>query len=172
MKKDELLGKIEELFYEKTFKEISLDMIAKHLDIKKASLYYYFASKENLIESLIDFSFENYKNFIKKISEWNSKDFVKEFIEFPAKNKNVFSIINQNWYCENSEMKKLLKTRQLEIFTIINIYFAEKYSFSKEKTFLLLSIMEDISKRKCIYWECPINTPDILKEIYNTFKIN
>jgi AcrR family transcriptional regulator len=69
MKKEELLGKIEELFYEKTFKEISLDTIAKHLEIKKASLYYYFSSKETLIEALIDFSFENYKNFIKKISE-------------------------------------------------------------------------------------------------------
>ncbi len=171
MKKEELLAKIEELFYEKTFKEISLDTIAKHLEIKKASLYYYFSSKETLIEALIDFSFENYKTFIKKISGWDAKNFIKEFIEFPAKNKNVFSIINQNWYCENSDMKKMLKTRQLEIFSIINSYFFEKANFSKEKTFLLLSIMEDISKRKCIYGECPINTNDILKEIYNTFNI-
>ncbi|MDD5213449.1 MAG: TetR/AcrR family transcriptional regulator [Candidatus Gracilibacteria bacterium] len=171
MKKEELLGKIEELFYEKTFKEISLDTIAKHLEIKKASLYYYFSSKETLIEALIDFSFENYKAFIEKISEGNTRNFVKEFIEFPAKNKNVFSIINQNGYCENSDMKKMLKTRQLEIFSIINSYFFENANFSKEKTFLLLSIMEDISKRKCIYGECPINTNDIVAEIYNTFNI-
>lgn len=171
MEKRELLSKIEPLFYDKTFKEISLDMIAKKLEIKKASLYYYFSSKEDLLYSLISFSFDNYKNFIDEISKKSEKDFITNFIEFPSKNKNMFSIISQTGYCENNEMKISLKTRQLEIFSIIHSFFHKNLGFSKEKTFLLLSLMEDISKRKCIYWECPINTQDLMKEIFNTFNI-
>lgn len=169
MNKNELLAKIEPLFYEKTFKEISLDIISKHLEMKKASLYYYFSSKENLIEELVNYSFNNYKNFIVELCNKDWKNWVEEFLNYSKDSKNIFSIINQNWYCENDEMKKLLKTRQLEIFSIINLYFSEKYSFSTEKSFLLLSILEDISKRKCIYWECPINNEKLLDEIYQLF---
>jgi len=96
MEKLELLSIIEPMFYDKTFKEISLDMIAKKLDMKKASLYYYFPSKEILLQELINFSLEIYKNNIIKLTKKSPKDFIKDFIAFPKQNKNLFSIINQS----------------------------------------------------------------------------
>lgn len=171
MEKHELLAIIEPMFYDKTFKEISLDMIWKKLDMKKASLYYYFPSKEKLLEELIIFSKEIYKENIINLTKKSPKDFVKEFIAFPKKNKNLFSIINQSWYCDNEQMKEILKSWQKEILSIINLYFKEKLDFSDEKVFILLSIMEDISKKRCIYWECPMDIEKITNEIYLIFNI-
>lgn len=90
MNKNELLAKIEPLFYEKTFKEISLDIIAKHLEMKKASLYYYFSSKENLIEELVNYSFNNYKNFIVELCNKDWKNWVEEFLNYSKDSKIFF----------------------------------------------------------------------------------
>jgi AcrR family transcriptional regulator len=49
MTKQEILEKIEPLFFQKSFKEISMQEIADTLEMKKASLYYHFPSKESLI---------------------------------------------------------------------------------------------------------------------------
>ena len=59
-------------------------------------------------------------------------------------------------------MREILKSWQTEILSIINLYFKEKLDFSDEKVFILLSIMEDISKKRCIYWECPMDIEKII----------
>jgi AcrR family transcriptional regulator len=95
MKKELGLGKLEKLFYEKTFSDVSRQNIANFLNIKKSSVYYYFPSKEKLIKEVLNYSFDNYKTFIENIPTNNLKNLIYDFIEFPNKSKNLFSIIAQ-----------------------------------------------------------------------------
>ncbi len=171
MEKKEVLKIIEPIFYDKTFKEVSMQELANTLKIKKSSLYYYFPSKDKLQEELISYSFEIYLDFIKKITNNNDlKNFIKEFIYYPSKSKNIFSLINQNWYCENQKLKELVSDMQNTIFVIIYEAFRTKYKLNQEKVFILLSILENISKKKCIFWNCPFDLDKIILEIDELFK--
>lgn len=169
MEKIEILEKLEPLFYEKPFKNVSMQEVAKLLDIKKASLYYYFPSKELLLQEVINFSFMNYIKFIEFILSKKLDKFTEEFIKYPKKSKNIFSIINQNWYCENDELKKNIQEKQKIIFEMIKTKLKKNYDFSTEKTFLFLSLLEEVSRKKCIFWNCPFDLDKLIKEINKTF---
>lgn len=170
MEKIEILEKLEPLFYEKPFKNVSMQEVADILEIKKASLYYYFPSKNILLEEVINFSFENYLTFIDKILSKDLKKFIDEFIKFPKKSKNVFSIINQNWYCEDITLKDNIQEKQKLVFEKISSHLKKNYSFSKEKTFLFLSMLEDLSRKKCIFWNCPFDLDKLIDEIVKIMK--
>lgn len=169
MKKIEILEKLEPLFYEKPFKNVSMQEIAELLDIKKASLYYYFPSKEVLLQEIINFSFMNYMRFIELTLTKKLDKFTEEFIKFPKKSKNIFSIINQNWYCESDELKKNIQEKQKIIFEMIKTKLKKNHDFSTEKTFLFISLLEEVSRKKCIFWNCPFDLDKLIKEINRTF---
>ncbi|NUM58006.1 MAG: hypothetical protein HUU56_05200, partial [Bdellovibrionaceae bacterium] len=52
------------------------------------------------------------KNIIKKWNENNFQELLKKFLDFPEKNKNIFSIINQNGYEENDEISQIIEEKQ------------------------------------------------------------
>jgi len=170
MKKQEILSQIEILFYNKTFKEVSLQNIADLLWIKKASLYYYFPSKDDLQEELIEYSFNNYSLFIDEILKKDLKTFIEEFIYFPTKSKNLFSIINQKEYCKNKKLVEKLNNKKNIILSKISDNLKAKYNFSEEKSFIFISLLEDIWRKKCIFGECPINIKKVIDETYEIFK--
>ncbi len=169
MEKLDILEKLEPLFYDKPFKNVSLQEIADILEIKKASLYYYFPSKEDLLIDMVNYSFENYLSFIEEILDKKLEKFIEDFIKYPKKSNNIFSIINQNWYCENDLLRKNIQEKQKIIFEIIKVKLKEKYEFKEEKTFLLLSLLEDLSRKKCIFWNCPFDLDKLIKEITKLF---
>jgi AcrR family transcriptional regulator len=86
MTKKDILKRIEELFYEKSFKEVSMQNIANEIGMKKASLYHHFSSKDILIKDVLDESFLCYLNFIKDIiTQWkddNFQDLLQSFLDF------------------------------------------------------------------------------------------
>jgi len=169
MTKKEIIKKIEKLFYNKSFANVSMQDIAVELWMKKASLYYHFLSKDDILKEVIEQSFQEYNNFINKIIILDLWDFIKSFLYYPEKNKNLFSIINQNWYCENTKLKGEVMLKQKQILQNISSNLKQKYNFSVEKSFLLISILEDIWRKKCIFWSCPIDSDMLLKEIQNLF---
>ena len=169
MKNIDLLTKIEFLFYTKTFREVSLDDIAKELWIKKASLYYHFASKKVLQKEVLDFSFDNFKKFIQNLPKDNLENFINDFIRFPRESKNLFSIINQNWYCSDPDFKKDIEKKQKKIFNTLKVFLKDNYWFDEEKSFLFLSLLESINNKKCIFGKCPIKTESLITQIYNIF---
>jgi AcrR family transcriptional regulator len=63
MAKD-IIQKIESLFWENTFSDVSMDEVALKLGMKKASLYYHFTSKEVMFMEVLNYSYEKYKKFI------------------------------------------------------------------------------------------------------------
>lgn len=72
--KTPLLDKIEILFFENAFAEVSMDDVAKNLDMKKASLYYHFPSKESMFIDVLDSSFKKYKKYIHEIFDEKNLD--------------------------------------------------------------------------------------------------
>lgn len=173
MTKKEILQKIENLFYYKDFKSVSMQDISNEIDMKKASLYYHFPSKEDLIIEVIQESFLEYLNFVETIIDrWDDTNFLtllQEFLSFPEENKNIFSIINQNWYTQNDVISENIKQKQKIIFDTIYRAMSIKNWFSKEKTFLFLTLIHQIWKKETSYWLCEIDNLRVLNEIENLF---
>ena len=99
----------------------------------------------------------------------NFKELLIDFIKYPTKNKNLFSIINQNWYCDNEIIIKNLESKQKIIFDTIHSEFNKQLWFNKEKTFLFMSLVHNIWKKQCIYWQCEIDENKLVNEIEKLF---
>lgn len=56
-KRKQIYDALEELMSDVPFKEISVDLIAQKANIGKGSIYYYFESKDEILESLIERSY-------------------------------------------------------------------------------------------------------------------
>ena len=178
MTREEIIKKIENMFYYKTFKEVSMQDIANEIGIKKASLYYYFPSKEEILKEVIEDSFKEFLDFIKSLMDlWEKnvsnpevlKKLIHDFVNYPETSKNLFSIINQNWYCDNKEIIELITNKEKIIFDNISTKFNEILWFSNERTFLFMSVLHDIWRKKCIYGKCNMQIEVIIDELYNIF---
>ncbi len=169
MRKEVILEKLEKIFYEKSFSDVSMQYIANYLDIRKASVYYYFSSKERLIKDVLNYSFDNYKIFIKNLPTNNLKNLIYDFIKFPNKSKNVFSVITQKWYCNKQELKDIIQEKQKDILELLYLNLITNYKFSKEKSFLFISLLDDLSKKRCIFGDCDMNIKSLINEIIKIF---
>ncbi len=165
MTKKEILDKLEILFFEKTYNEVSMQDVANILEMKKPSLYYHFESKETMFSEVLENSFSKYFKFLQEITDLELDIFIKKFLHFPQETKNLFSVINQNWYCENPLFKTYVIEKQKQAFWILEESFFNKYNFSKEKTFILVSLLDDIWRKKCIFWKCPLSLEKVILEV-------
>lgn len=170
MEKTEILSKIEILVFKNAFQDITMLQIAEKLGIKKASLYYYFASKNDIQKEVIAFSYEKYKTFIEELfHSKNKKKIIEWFFKYAKNEKNVFMQINQNGYCTNEEIINDVKEKNKEIFHIVKKSMKENFDFNKEKSFLFFSILQDICIKKCIFWECEIKENKLTEEMISIF---
>lgn len=173
MNKQEILQKIEPLFYERSYKEVSLQDIADIFNIKKASLYYYFPSKQDLFISVLEYSFNEYLWFINNlISRWNENNFqelLNEFLNFPENKKNLFSKISLNWYRDENEILNFIQKKQKIIFDTIHDAFEKKSCCSKEKTYLLMILINQSFNKSWAYGMCDIDSKKISIEIEKIF---
>lgn len=150
--KTPILEKIETLFWQNSFAEVSMDEVAKKLDMKKASLYYHFASKEEMFIEVLEYSFLKYKRYLEELLQSSPIDTILLWIViYPVESKNLFSIVSQKWYCKIGVIRDLIVGKNRELFEILYKYLHEKYSFNPEKVILLQSLLNDLSKKYCIF---------------------
>lgn len=81
-----ILDRIVELFFEYGIRNLNMDDISSHLKISKKTLYQYFKSKEDLIETLFAYDFYKWDNWFHeiKVNEINAIDILVQvsiFIE-------------------------------------------------------------------------------------------
>lgn len=87
------------LFYDKSFHDVTMDEIAEEVGVAKGTLYLYFSSKEKLYLEILESSFEAIESVLHKEVEKNDPA--------PKKLKKVLTIIF-NFYMENRKVLKIL----------------------------------------------------------------
>lgn len=82
--KERIIDVATRLFSSKGFDATSVDEIAKEAGINKAMIYYYFSSKEGLLNSIIRKSVNDFSGIVEKIdfTKYGSlKDFINEIVK-------------------------------------------------------------------------------------------
>ncbi len=69
VRKNELLNVAQELFFSKGYEQTSVETIIKKVRVSKGTFYYYFKSKEDLLDALIERLCEKILDEVKKIVE-------------------------------------------------------------------------------------------------------
>ncbi len=87
--KQRVLDTASKLFSEFGFLGVSMEDIAKHLNITKAGLYYHFKSKKDLFLQVLEKANQNLiKTFDKQPQEFSQ--LIKSYIRFSLKEKILF----------------------------------------------------------------------------------
>ncbi len=68
-RKNELLDTAQELFFTKGYKQTSIESIIKKVGVAKGTFYYYFKSKEDLLDKLVKRMTSKIQSEVKKITE-------------------------------------------------------------------------------------------------------
>ncbi len=105
-----ILKTASDLFSEFGFLGVSMETIAKKLNITKAALYYHFKSKKELYFEVLEKSFQNLIEFInKEVSKADSPEetiirAIKGYIKFGQKEKNLIRCLVLKTPDEDSEI--------------------------------------------------------------------
>jgi TetR/AcrR family transcriptional repressor of nem operon len=101
------------------FNGFSFQTIADALGIKKASLHYYFASKEDMGLALIKDYEDGYQEWVERVSKLPSKEklekMVKGFIKLSEKNQMIcpLGVFSSDYHTVTNKIKK--KTRDFHL---------------------------------------------------------
>ncbi len=109
--REKILSAAVRAFAEKGFNGVSVDEIAKRAGVKKALIYYYFPSKDELFREVWEKSLDELENhlfseiegegsYMKKI-----KGFLKAYIDFVTNRKVISEVINKERASVMSEDK-------------------------------------------------------------------
>ncbi len=89
----------QKFFSQKSYHKVSMDELAKALNLKKPTIYYYFKGKKELFFSIWKESFERLEEYIftrvdkKESPEEKLKEFIKAHLEFIEEHKDLFLIL-------------------------------------------------------------------------------
>ena len=98
--RQDILDVAAELFIEQGYDRTSLRAIAERVGVTKAALYYHFASKEALLEALINPAFDFLRRLLAQfegavtLDAWST--FMGEFIDWLVGQQRLFAIISRN----------------------------------------------------------------------------
>lgn len=98
-RRESILKVATNLFYDKSFHDVTMDEIAEEVGVAKGTLYLYFSSKEKLYLEILESSFEAIESILHKEVEKNDPA--------PKKLKKVLTIIF-SFYMENKKVLKIL----------------------------------------------------------------
>lgn len=122
VRKNELLDVAQELFFSKGYRQTSVDAIIKKVGVSKGTFYYYFKSKEDLLEKL------SYKMSKKILEE------VKKIVE--EKDLNAIDKLNKTYAVAGS-----VKLENIELLKVLlKAFYNDKNLFFRHK--ILMSNME------------------------------
>jgi len=149
MQKEIILEHAEKIFFAKRYAEINLDQLAHDLNIKKPTLYYYFKNKQTIFLDVLDYSQKKFfLNFNKVLETKDIKKLVERYLIYPAKEKNLFAIAAQKWYCAESIFGKKIAIWKKKVLLKLERYFS-KYNMKKERVYLLMNLLEKLAMNNC-----------------------
>jgi len=103
IRKNELIDIATQLFIKKGFEETSVSDIVKKANVAQGTFYYYFKSKEIILDAIIEKFLNEMLNFIEKLVENKNKNAIEKFLEIlqfkmeiSASSKKFWSYILSN----------------------------------------------------------------------------
>jgi AcrR family transcriptional regulator len=164
-----MLDTIESLFFDTAFSDLSMDEIANALDIKKASLYYHFPSKERMFLDVLNHSYQKYYCAMLDIFTTSESDLVERVIPYGAQHKNLFSVVSQKGYCKIDAVKTSISGYQSELRTDLGNILANRHGWKPERSQLFLVLLESLAKEYCLQGCTEDMDPAIVQEIHRLF---
>lgn len=144
----------EKMFFAKKYTDVKLDNIANELNIKKPSLYHYYADKKSLYVATLKNSEKKYIQGMKAVMlENNLNKFILRYLQFPYETKNLFWIAFQQQFCIDDQIKLQILKWKFHIQEEIKI-FLKDYWLSDIKIYLIMNLLEKLSQNNCIEGNC------------------
>jgi AcrR family transcriptional regulator len=113
--KERILSVAIDLFAQKGFDAVSLREIAEAAGIRKATLYYYFTSKDELLENIFDYALKRWE--ISKVGKWSDSDETEN--QIVAMGLDGFmamaSGVSTSWL-DDPRMEKILRITFIELY--------------------------------------------------------
>lgn len=160
VRKNELLDTAQELFFTKGYKQTSIESIIKKIGVAKGTFYYYFKSKEDLLDKL------TYKMSKKILEE------VKKIVE--KDDLNAIDKLNQAYAVAGSvklENIELLKVLLKAFYNDRNLFFRHKMFMSSMEILApeFSKIIRQGVNEKVFNTPFPDEAARLIFEIANTF---
>ena len=160
VRKNELLDTAQELFFTKGYKQTSIESIIKRIGVAKGTFYYYFKSKEDLLDKL---TYKMSKKILEKIKKIVEKD-----------DLNAIDKLNQAYAVAGSvklENIELLKVLLKAFYNDRNLFFRHKMFMSSMETLApeFSKIIRQGVNEKVFNTPFPDEAARLIFEIANTF---
>ncbi len=113
--KERILSVAIDLFAQKGFDAVSLREIAEAAGIKKATLYYYFTSKDEILEKILEYTMGRWE--MSKVGKWSDSDETEK--QIVAMGLDGFmamaSGVSASWI-DDPRMEKILRITFIELY--------------------------------------------------------
>jgi AcrR family transcriptional regulator len=113
--KERILSVAIDLFAQKGFDAVSLREIAEAAGIRKATLYYYFTSKDQILENIFDYTMSRWE--MSKVGKWSDSDETEK--QIVAMGLDGFmamaSGVSSSWM-DDPRMEKILRITFIELY--------------------------------------------------------
>ncbi|TDT72024.1 TetR family transcriptional regulator [Hypnocyclicus thermotrophus] len=130
-KKEELIESALNLFASKGYDNVGVQKIVESVGVQKPTLYYYFKSKEGLLDAILTEKFLPFLNELKKIN-YNGdivltlENIIFKYFDFAKQNSNFYRIIlNLTFAPENSQAYNLTAEYLKKEYLILENIFLE-----------------------------------------------
>ncbi len=108
IRKNEIIGVAEKLFFETGYEETSISDIVKKAKVAHGTFYYYFKTKEKVLDAIIERIQDELFDYLEKISNREDLNAVEKFIEFLKIKMESFSSGEKLWEYLFKEKNSLL----------------------------------------------------------------
>jgi len=160
VRKNELLDTAQELFFSKGYKQTSIESIIKKIGVAKGTFYYYFKSKEDLLEKL---SYKMSKKILEEVKKIVEKD-----------DLNAIDKLNKAYAVAGSvklENIELLKVLLKAFYNDRNLFFRHKMFMSSMEILApeFSKIIRQGVNEKVFNTPFPDEAARLIFELANTF---
>ena len=127
----QILETASRLFAQKGYKSTSMNEIANELGIKKATIYYYFPSKEQILFEIMNFAMDEALKDLKKISKMKIppmkklEESLKFYSKYYVKKQNDLILLVNELNSLNERYKKILIDKEKVYVNIFKGIFSE-----------------------------------------------
>ncbi len=125
-KKDEIISKALELFFEYGYEATSVRMILEQVGGEVGMFYHYFKSKEDLFQQVVELFFQNCQiQFTKMIGHYTTiEEFLPTFLDYYHTNVKQYDKLSSNmhWTIQSTMYSKMLNATLPAIRTFVEQY--------------------------------------------------